>query len=201
MSGGAPRRRGPSRAGSASPAWQTERRRGAPQRPRIARQTRGWTGKKGTRPRSFRSTGAGGGGRRQPTLPQRGRCSTIGALRLNFRVRDGNGWDPQAIVTGQNLGRLLGDGEGRGARVGGGGTFRGQAVRTISTGQLRALLRFHTRPINLVVFEGPSGRAHLEEGFPLRCFQRLSRPHVATRHCDWRHNRQTRGASIPVLSY
>ena len=32
-----------------------------------------------------------------------------------------------------------------------------QANRTISTGKLHALLRFHTRPINLVVFEGPSG--------------------------------------------
>ncbi len=29
--------------------------------------------------------------------PTRG--STIGAKRLNFRVRNGNGWDPLAIVT------------------------------------------------------------------------------------------------------
>ena len=27
-----------------------------------------------------------------------------------------------------------------------------------------------------------SGISHLEEGFPLRCFQRLSLPNVATRH-------------------
>ena len=40
-----------------------------------------------------------------------------------------------------------------------------------------------------------------EGGFPLRCFQRLSRPHLATRRCRWRDNRYTRGASIPVLSY
>ncbi len=45
------------------------------------------------------------------------------------------------------------------------------------------------------------GTAGFEGGFPLRCFQRLSRPHIATRRCDWRHNRSTRGASIPVLSY
>jgi hypothetical protein len=31
----------------------------------------------------------------------------------------------------------------------------GQAARPISTGKLRALQRFHTRPINLVVCEGP----------------------------------------------
>src|SRR5262249_25256289 len=45
------------------------------------------------------------------------------------------------------------------------------------------------------------GRTHFEGGFPLRCFQRLSRPHIATRRCRGRDNRYTRGASIPVLSY
>src|SRR3990172_9799544 len=45
------------------------------------------------------------------------------------------------------------------------------------------------------------GKSHLEASFPLRCFQRLSLPHIATRQYDWRHNRYTRGASTPVLSY
>ena len=76
-----------------------------------------------------------------------------------------------------------------------------EADRAISTGKLHALLRFHTRPIDVVVFHGSSGRTRFEVGFPLRCFQRLSRPHVATLLCGWRHNRSTRGASIPVLSY
>ena len=76
-----------------------------------------------------------------------------------------------------------------------------QAKRAISTGKLRALPRFHLRPIDVVVFHGSSGRTRFEVGFPLRCFQRLSRPHIATLHCGWRHNRSTRGASIPVLSY
>jgi len=53
----------------------------------------------------------------------------------------------------------------------------------------------------VVVYHGSSGRPRLEGGFPLRCLQRLSRPHLATRRCAWRHNRSTRGASIPVLSY
>ena len=47
----------------------------------------------------------------------------------------------------------------------------------------------------------PSEEAHLEASFPLRCFQRLSAPQVATRHCGWRHNRHTSAASTPVLSY
>ena len=76
-----------------------------------------------------------------------------------------------------------------------------QADRTISTGKLHALLHFHTRPINVVVFHGSQGNARFEVGFPLRCFQRLSRPYIATQHCGWRHNCSTRGTFIPVLSY
>src|SRR5215831_15864717 len=65
--------------------------------------------------------------------------------------------------------------------------FYGQAERAISNGQLNALLRLHIRPIDVVVFHGPSyltvGRSHLEEGFTLICFQRLSRPDFATQLC------------------
>jgi len=45
------------------------------------------------------------------------------------------------------------------------------------------------------------GKTNLQASFPLRCFQRLSLPHIATRQCHWRDNRYTRGASTPVLSY
>jgi hypothetical protein len=76
-----------------------------------------------------------------------------------------------------------------------------QAYRAISTGRLHALPRFHSRPINVVVYHGSQGKSGLEGGFPLRCLQRLSRPHLATRLCRWRDNRSTRGASTPVLSY
>ena len=76
-----------------------------------------------------------------------------------------------------------------------------QAKRAISTGQLRMSPCFHTRPIDVVVFHGSSGRTRFEVGFELRCLQLLSRPHVATLHCGWRHNRSTRGAFVPVLSY
>jgi hypothetical protein len=76
-----------------------------------------------------------------------------------------------------------------------------QAIRAISTGKLQALLLFHTRPINEVVFLGSQGNSCFEVGFPLRCLQRLSRPHIATLHCDWRHNRSTGGVFNPVLSY
>jgi len=66
------------------------------------------------------------------------------------------------------------------------------------------LRRLHTRPIYLVVFEAPSSydwRSFLRVGFALRCFQRLSRPDLATQLCPWRNNWYTSGLSIPVLSY
>ena len=45
--------------------------------------------------------------RRRPTLPGRFQPSTISVLRLNFCVRDGNRWIPQAIVTGKEQGSCL----------------------------------------------------------------------------------------------
>ena len=86
------------------------------------------------------------------------------------------------------------------------GRGTGQASRALSTARLLESPRFHLPPINVVVSHGPSevlrpGSVHLEVGFPLRCFQRLSLPDVATRQCPWRNNRYTRGQSVPVLSY
>ena len=76
-----------------------------------------------------------------------------------------------------------------------------EAFRAISTGQLNALLRLHLRPIDVVVFHGPQGRPGFEGGFPLRCLQRLSRPHIATQHRRWHDDWSTSGAFTPVLSY
>ena len=82
----------------------------------------------------------------------------------------------------------------------------GQAARLISTGRLNALPHLHLRPIDQVISLEPlgwlpSGRPHLEVGFALRCFQRLSPPDIATRRYHWRDSRYTRGPSVPVLSY
>ena len=61
------------------------------------------------------------------------------------------------------------------------------------------LLAFHIRPINLVVYEGSlevlrPGIPNLGGASRLYSFQRLSRPHIATRRCHWRDNRNTSGA-------
>ena len=65
-----------------------------------------------------------------------------------------------------------------------------------------------TSTSGLSSWSSPSGlplsrdrESHLGAGFPLRCFQRLSLPQLATRHCRWRDNRYTSAASVPVLSY
>ena len=155
--------------------------------------------------------------------------STIGVAALNGRVRDGIGcfargcchqtWRPHGGRGGGGLspGRLfprtrdfclvqatlaevstcLGSGRA-GVRL---LPDRIEACRAISTGQLNALPRLHLRPIDVVVFHGPQGRPGFEGGFPLRCLQRLSCPHIATLHCRWHDNRSTSGAFTPVLSY
>jgi len=69
------------------------------------------------------------------------------------------------------------------------------------------LPRVHGRPRDGVVSPGPlvlsreHGSIHLGDGFPLRCFQRLSVPIIATRRCRWHDSRDTSGSSDPVLSY
>ncbi len=123
---------------------------------------------------------------RRPTLPHRFQRSTIGAEGLNCRVRDGNGCDPLAVVTQNLLARSLWlvacrspqatchklqalTTERREKQAASGiallayspeatapSKFYGQAERAISSGKLRALLRFHIRPIKQVVYLRPS---------------------------------------------
>src|SRR5882724_1204224 len=76
-----------------------------------------------------------------------------------------------------------------------------QANRAIRTSKLNTSLYLHTWPIDEVVFLGSQAKPSFEVSFPLRCFQRLSSPYIATRQCGWRHNRSTRGTFLPVLSY
>ena len=140
------------------------------------------------------------------------RRSTIGAEGFHFRVRDGVGWFPLAMATrpakpgnpgtGDRCPRDTGsDWSPRMTDSNAAGAARIQADRAISTGKLHALPHFHTRPIDVVVSHGSQGRTRFKAGFPLRCFQRLSLPYLATRLCRWRDNRSTRGTSTPVLSY
>ena len=140
------------------------------------------------------------------TLPPGRPSSTIRAAGLNFRVRDGIGCDPCALATSQRP-RAEGRTEPQVPCWKTVEEDAGQACRAISTAQLHVSPRFHLPPINVLVSHGPSrtpkgpGSTHLGGGFPLRCFQRLSLPDVATRRCPWRNSRYTSGQSTPVLSY
>jgi hypothetical protein len=157
------------------------------------------------------------GVRRCPTLPQGPPCSTIGAERLSFRVRNGTGRFPLAMAAEtllmfqssqrEKIYVLLCSRPYIGNHSVDASTRNGvlSSHRLISTSQLHALLRFHIWPINPVVWLGASHpkvwKSHLEAGFPLRCFQRLSIPNVANQRCTWQYNWHTRGSSNPVLSY
>jgi hypothetical protein len=141
--------------------------------------------------------------------------STIGAGGFNGRVRNGIGWNSPAMTTRPAKDGLRKDTHadllirlGSNAfscmpgLVSRHGTVLGdQANRAIRTSKLNALPRLHTWPIDVVVFHGSHAKPGFEVSFPLRCFQRLSRPYLATRLCRWHDNRSTRGTSIPVLSY
>ena len=164
--------------------------------------------------------------RRRHHLPGRCQPSTISAWRLNFCVRDGNRWNPPAIVTGNR-----------------------RAFRTLKTTQelnltqrflfafrflpprfgypappllsFASLLRSSPRPISIsklphyCAFTADLstlsssrgltslryGSLFLEVGFTLRCLQRLSHPYFASLLCRWHDNSCTSGTSIPVLSY
>ena len=141
--------------------------------------------------------------RRCPTLPHPPECSTIGAVRLSYRVRNGTGRFPNAMTTETtktlptnkqgvwNVNHTVNANTQEATR-------RVQVShRPISTSQLHTLPRFHIWPINPVIYRGPPTQSvrisHLEAGFPLRCFQRLSLPNVANQPCPWQNNWHTRG--------
>ena len=108
------------------------------------------------------------------------RRSTIGATALNDRVRNGSGCFARAMTTKlkkkhQNPSQtaLCSSPIPTRSRA---STRSNQAYRTISTGQLNALLRLHLRPIDVVVYDGSQGylvlrgasRLDAFSGYPFR---------------------------------
>ena len=94
--------------------------------------------------------------RQRPTLPYRCQHSTIGPGGLNFRVRDGNGCGPSGKAAGnRQASHAILESRHVEAELEQ-EAIRGQAARPISTGKLNPLQGLHLRPINLVIFQGPS---------------------------------------------
>ena len=114
--------------------------------------------------------------------------STIGVGELNFSVRNGKRWILTAITTAicylrektfERPSGLASDFSFLSARSrmlpSIDDIFLLEKVnRAISTGQLNTSPCVHFLPINVVVSHDPMGNTHLEDGFALRCFQRLS---------------------------
>ena len=162
--------------------------------------------------------------RRFPTLPHAPACSTIGAGRLNFRVRYGTGCFPSAMATGTACDTGTAPCQGgpvrvsrttqwtrapavtspRGPIVWGAGVCGkplGRLGSVSSTPRGASTSDPSTRWSAGGLTSTRLGNPHLEACFPLRCFQRLSLPNVANQPCSWRNNWHTRGWSVPVLSY
>ena len=156
----------------------------------------------------------------RPTLPHRIPCSTIGPGGLNYRVRDGIGCGPSGIATRKKEKQLAKNRSSAILNCCAKPNVVDAANPDLQREEKQTMVKPHGRLV-LVSFthycaSTPSllprglrgafrvlrpGRPNLEDGFPLRCFQRLSIPDVATRRCGWCHNRNTRGQSNPVLSY
>ena len=152
-----------------------------------------------------------------------GECqTTIGAGAFHFRVRDGIGWDHTAMAARESVRcarSRASSAWGRDVTVscsvrsldmrrGGEASWgymvkpHGSLVRVSSMHCCTSTPRLSTRWSTWVLQGARSpGRSHLGARFPLRCFQRLSLPYVATRQCHWHDNRNTSGTSTPVLSY
>src|ERR1700709_290839 len=157
--------------------------------------------------------------RRRPTLPRSGPRSTIGAERLSFRVRDGTGRFPLAMIA-ETLWRcqVLPVPRKGGRPHLGNRTVDAKHLSTmsikVSVWQVLGLLvpvsctcchastsGLSTRWSSRGPYSIKDEKPNLEASFPLRCFQRLSQPNVANQQCSWWNNWHTRGSSVPVLSY
>ncbi len=102
--------------------------------------------------------------RRRPTLPGGLPPSTIGAGRLNFRVRDGNGCDPVAMATDTCCQRVRTRGlQSKHERF-------NPSPRPISTSRLNTLPCLHLWPINVMV----SSRALLRYRMGALILERVS---------------------------
>ena len=175
--------------------------------------------RKEPRPASCRSGLFVKGSHRRATLPPGKPGSTIAEAGLNFRVRNGNGCGPCSVDGGIDRSTLAVRAVDQPNRF----TFfvvllrprassraccgrvvkpHGRLVLVSSTcchASTSSLSNSSSR--SALKWTCVQGKSHLEAGFPLRCFQRLSDPNVATQLCSWRNNWFTRGSSIPVLSY
>ena len=142
------------------------------------------------------------------------RCSTIGAEQFHFRVRDGIGWFMHAIATRLNkqanvyklriVNKLILKHSMFHKLSATYGSKNEIEQKTIELLVPVSFMCYHTSTPGLSTWQSSTalmGNSNLKAGFPLRCFQRLSLPYLATQRCSWQNNWYTRGTSNSVLSY
>ena len=119
------------------------------------------------------------------------RQSTIGANSFHDRVRNGIGCLSVAIVT-RKLSKIQNF------------SLYDIVIKPIELLVLVSFIHYCTSTSNLSTWWSSTtlmGKSSIQVGFPLRCFQRLSLPYLATQLCSWQNNWYTRGMSNSVLSY
>ena len=140
--------------------------------------------------------------RRCPTLPQGPPCSTIGAKTLSFRVRNVTGRFHLAITTETLLtyqhtttttmvaasSRLQAKNHTMDANTKSSNQIIGVLVPVSSTHYCASTSGLSTQSSTGHLSPKMGRKSHLEAGFPLRCFQRLSVPNVANQPCPWQNN-------------
>ena len=147
-------------------------------------------------------------------------ASTIGANGLDFRVRDGTGYFPAAQIT---RGICFFKTQIEKVRCRTLKTEQKSELCVLHTRRFQYINIPRASPRALVVvrsgltsftrlpYQGDGlsprllcradGGSNLGACFPLRCFQRLSLPNLATQRCRWHDNWHTSGPSTLVLSY
>ena len=165
--------------------------------------------------------------RQRATLPRPSDRSTIAATGLSFQVRNGDWASPRCHCRRKSL--ILGKTRRQpgNRRTDAKKTNTIKPVTTTlhavdkplpcfqtESDDLRSLVLVSSTPYDastsslsntcstcdLSFLEGTRS-PHLGDGFPLRCFQRLSDPEVANQPRPWRDDWHTRVPSTPVLSY
>ncbi len=104
------------------------------------------------------------------------RRSTMGAAGFHGRVRNGVGWGTRAMTTRSSKNPQAGKRQAKGAWAATAPWQKGALVRLSLEGSrsierlgsvsLHALPRFHTRPIDVVVYHGSDGETWFGGGFP-----------------------------------
>ena len=132
--------------------------------------------------------------RRRPTLP--GLAPQVPSARAGLTsVRNGKRYFPVAMTAEVSRAALCRPEPALASpsKLHSNPTCSKSRPRAISTGQLNALLRlappaYRRGGLPRPLLTRSDGEPHLEVGFPLRCFQRLSHPDVANQQCPWQDN-------------